>query len=50
MYRVMISETENPQEAKNVQPGKPARHDKVDLGQYFTPSSHCWFSRGTAHI
>ena len=26
-YRVMIPETENPQEAKSVYPAKPVRHD-----------------------
>ena len=32
----MIPVTENPQEAKSVCPGKPARHAYVDLGRYFT--------------
>ena len=40
-YRVMIPETEYPQEAKSVCPGQPARHAQAD------PSPHCLFSRGT---
>ena len=40
----MIPETENPQEAKSVYPGK---HAQADLGRYFTQR---WFSRGTAHL
>ena len=32
----MIPETENPQEAKNVYPGNPARHAYADQGRYFT--------------
>ena len=34
----MIPETENPQEAKSVYPGKPARHAEADPGRYFTQS------------
>ena len=40
MYRVVIPETENPQEANSVHPGKPARHAKADQGQYFTQRHH----------
>ena len=46
----MIHETENPQYAKSVCPGKPARTAHADLGRYFTQAPHCWISRGTAHI
>ena len=46
-YRVIIPETENPQEARNILPGYPARYVKVDPGRYFT---QCRFSRGTAQI
>ena len=46
----MIPETENPQEAKRVCPGSPARHGWADPGQYFSLSQKCWFSRRTAHI
>ena len=48
--RVMISETENPQEAKNVYPGKLARHAQADLGGYFSQSPQCWFSSAMAQI
>ena len=34
----MIPETENPQEAKSVYPGKPARNDNADQGRFFTHS------------
>ena len=43
-YRVMIPETENPQEAKSVCPAK------ADLGRYITQIQQCWFSHGTAHL
>ena len=46
----MFPDTENPQEAKRVYPGKPARHAYADPGRYFTQSPHCWFSRGTAKL
>ena len=46
----MISETENPHEAKRVCPGYPARYAKSDPCRYFTQSPQCWFSRETAHI
>ena len=46
----MIPETENPQKAKTVYPGKPGRYAYADPGRYFTQSPHCLFSRGTAHI
>ena len=46
----MTPETENPQEAKSFNPGKPVRHAYADPGRYFTQSPQCWFSRGTAHI
>ena len=49
-YRVMILETENPQEAKSVYLGKPARHAQADPGQYFMHSPQCWFYRGTTRI
>ena len=39
----MIPETENAQEAKNVYPGKPARHAYADPGLNFTQSPQCWF-------
>ena len=39
----MIREAENPQEAKSVYPGKPARHTYADQGRYFTQIPHCWF-------
>ena len=45
----MISEKENPNEAKRVCPGQPARHAKADPGRYFTQKPQCWFSRETAH-
>ena len=45
----MISETENPQEAKCVCPSKPVRHAKADPGRYFMQSPHCWFSCNSAH-
>ena len=32
----MIPETENPQKAKCVYPGKPARHASTDPDQYLT--------------
>ena len=41
----MIPDTENPQEAKRVYPGKPARHALADPGRYFTQCPQCWFSR-----
>ena len=42
----MIPETENPQEAKSVYLGKPARHAKDDLGRYITQRPQCLvFSR-----
>ena len=43
----MIPETENPQEAKSVYPGKPVRHAYADPGRYFTQSPQCWFSPRT---
>ena len=46
----MIPETENPQEAKNVYPGNPARHAQADPGRYFTQRPQCWVSRGTIHV
>ena len=46
----MIRETENPQKAKRVCPGKPARHAYADPDRYFTLSQQWWYSRGTAHI
>ena len=46
----MIPETENPQEANSVLPGKPALHAYADPDRYFTQSPQCWFSRETAHI
>ena len=46
----MIPENENPQEAKNVYPGKPARHAYADLDRYITHRSQCWFSRETAYF
>ena len=46
----MIPETEYPQEANSVQPGKPARHASADPGRYFTQSPQCWFSRGMAQL
>ena len=46
----MIPETENPQEAKGVYPGKPARLSQADPGRYFTQSPQCWFSREIALI
>ena len=46
----MILETENPQEAKGVYPGKLARHALADPRRYLTQSQQCWFSRGTAHM
>ena len=36
MYGVAIPETENPQEAKRVYPGKPARIAQADPVRYFT--------------
>ena len=42
----MIPETENPQEAKGVYPGKPARHAQVDSGRYFM----LVFSRDGSHM
>ena len=50
MYRVVIPETENPQEAKILYPGTPAWHALADPRQYFTQGLQCWFSRGTAQI
>ena len=44
----MIPETENPQEAKRVYPGKLARHALVDPDRYITHSPQCCFSRGAA--
>ena len=46
----MIPETENPQEAKSVYPGKLARHTYADPGRYFTQSPECSFSRETGHV
>ena len=46
----MIPETENPQEARRVCPGKPVRHAWADPSRYFTQSPQCLFSRGTADI
>ena len=46
----MIPVTKNPQVAKSVYPGTPARHAQVDQARYITQGQHCWFSRGTAHI
>ena len=34
----MILEKKNPQEAKSIYPGNPARHAKADPGRYFTLS------------
>ena len=39
----MISETETPQDAKSVFPGKSARHAQADPSRYFTQSPQCWF-------
>ena len=50
MYRVMIPEMENPQEAKSVYPGKPARYAKADPGRYFTQSPMFVFSRDGSYI
>ena len=47
---IEVPETENPQEAQSVYPGKTTRHAYADSGRYFTQSPQCWFSRGTAHI
>ena len=43
----MIRETENPQEAKSIYPGKPARHGQADPVRYFTqrPTTMLGFSR-----
>ena len=38
----MMPETENPQEANSVYPGKPSRHAYGDPGRYFTHSPQCW--------
>ena len=46
----MIHETENPQEAKRVCPGYPARLAFADQVRYITQSPQCLFSRGTAHM
>ena len=46
----MIPETENPQEAKSVYPGKPSQHAQADPGRYFTQRPQCWIYRGTAYI
>ena len=43
MYKAMIPETENPQEAKSVYPGQPESHGKADQGRYFMQSPQCWF-------
>ena len=40
----MIRETENPQEAESVYPGKTALHAQAD------PGPQCWFSRGTGYM
>ena len=42
----MITETENPQEAKSVRLGKLVRNDYAGPEQYFTQSPQCWFPRG----
>ena len=39
--RVVIPETENPQEAKSVYPGTPVWHAYADPGRYFTQSPQC---------
>ena len=44
----MIPETENPQEAKSVYPGKAVWHAQADPGRYITRRLQCWFSHGTA--
>ena len=46
----MMSETENPQQATSVYPGKPVRHAYADPGPYFTQNPQCWFSRGPAQM
>ena len=43
----MIPETENPQETKNVYPGKPAQYAKADPRQNFT--TMLVFSREGSH-
>ena len=47
--RVVIPETENPQEANSVYPGRPVLHAFADTVQYFTQSPQCWFSHETAY-
>ena len=42
----MVPDTENPQEAKSVYPGKPARHAQADMGQYFTQIHNVGFLAG----
>ena len=46
----MIPEEENPQEAKSVRPGQPARYAQADPGRYFMHSPQCWFSHGTPRL
>ena len=45
----MIPETENPQEAKSVYPGKPMRHAQADQGLY-AETTMLVFSRDGSHV
>ena len=47
----MIPETEKPQEAKSVYPGKPARHAQANLGRYvYAESTTLFLSRDSSYV